>query len=167
MADGAQWIWDKVSQRYPNSVQILDFYHCWGKFCDFAALHFPDAQLRSAWLNNQPAHLLEDQLGRVVTNLLAEQLPLTQRTIQSQIKLTQLLTYVLNNLERMRYGHFRMQGYWIGSGAMEAAHRTLVQHRLKRSGQRWTPQGAQQVINLRVAYQRGQWQHVRQIILAA
>jgi hypothetical protein len=164
LADGAQWIWDKVSERYPRSVQILDFYHCWEKFCGFAALHFVDPSQRSAWLDRQRCHLLEDQLGSVVANLLAEQVPLLERTTESQVKLTQLLTYVLNNLERMRYGSFRKMGYWIGSGAMEAAHRTLVQHRLKRSGQRWTPMGAQQVVNLRVAFQSGQWQHVQQLI---
>lgn len=167
LADGAQWIWEKVTQRYPGSVQILDFYHCWEKFCGFAALHFADPTERSAWLDRQRGYLLQDQLGQVVANLLVEQVPLAERTSEPQVKLAQLLTYVLNNLERMRYGHFRKQGYWIGSGAMEAAHRTLVQHRLKRSGQRWTPTGAQQVVNLRVAYQSRQWKHVQQLILAA
>jgi hypothetical protein len=167
LADGAQWIWDKVNERYPESVQILDFYHCWEKFCGFATLHFADANQRSAWLDRQRTHLLEDKLGAVVANLLLEQVPLAERTTEPQIKLAQLLTYVLNNLERMRYGHFRKQGYWIGSGAMEAAHRTLVQHRLKRSGQRWTTLGAQQVVNLRVAYQSGQWSQVQQLIQAA
>ena len=167
LADGAQWIWDKVSERYPNSVQILDFYHCWEKFCGFASLHFADPNERSAWLDRQQVHLLEGKLGIVVANLLIEQLPLTERTSEPQLKLAQLLTYVLNNLERMRYGYFRKQGYWIGSGAMEAAHRTLVQHRLKRSGQRWTPSGAQQVVNLRVAFQSGQWKHIIQLVQAA
>jgi hypothetical protein len=167
LADGAQWIWDKVSERYPKSVQILDFYHCWEKFCGFATLHFADPSERSAWLDSQRVHLLEGKLGIVVANLLVEQLPLVERTSEPQIKLAQLLTYVLNNLERMRYGYFRKQGYWIGSGAMEAAHRTLVQHRLKRSGQRWTSLGAQQVINLRAAYQSGQWKYVNQLVQAA
>lgn len=35
LADGAQWIWDKSNQRYLDSLQILDFYHCWEKFCGF------------------------------------------------------------------------------------------------------------------------------------
>lgn len=76
-----------------------------------------------------------------MANLLDQQVPLADPTTEPQIKLAQLLTYVLNNLERMRYGYFRKQGYWIGSAAMEAAHRTLLQHRLKRSGQPWTPDG--------------------------
>lgn len=149
LADGAQWIWDKVSERYPDSIQILDYYHCWERFCDFAALHFANPIQRTTWLENQQTCLFSDQLGQLVANLLIEQSLLPPAT-ESYQKLTQLITYVLNNLERMRYGTFRKKGYWIGSGAMEAAHRTLVQHRLKRSGQRWTLKGAQQVVNLRV-----------------
>jgi hypothetical protein len=41
----------------------------------------------------------------------------------------------------------------IGSGPMEAAHRTVIQSRMKRSGQRWTPCGAQAMLNLRVIKQ--------------
>lgn len=40
--DGASWIWDRVSARYPESVQILDFYHCWEKYCGFALLAFAE-----------------------------------------------------------------------------------------------------------------------------
>ncbi len=38
----------------------------------------------------------------------------------------------------------------IGSGAIESAHRTLVQKRMKRSGQRWSWKGAQHILNLGV-----------------
>jgi hypothetical protein len=49
-----------------------------------------------------------------------------------------LLTYLNNNSHRMTYKTFFDKGYLIGSGAIESAQRTVVQHRLKRSGQRWT-----------------------------
>jgi hypothetical protein len=52
----------------------------------------------------------------------------------------------------MKYKTFRQQGYLIGSGAMESAIRNVVQHRLKRSGQRWTVNGGQQVLNLRTLF---------------
>ena len=41
------------------------------------------------------------------------------------------------------------------SGAIESANREVIQQRLKLSGQRWTPLGLQQVVNLRVAYKSG------------
>ncbi len=28
IADGARWIWDMVATHYPDSIQILDYYHC-------------------------------------------------------------------------------------------------------------------------------------------
>jgi hypothetical protein len=38
----------------------------------------------------------------------------------------------------MDYRRYRHNGWLIGSGPIEAAHRTVVQQRLKLSGQRWT-----------------------------
>ena len=34
-----------------------------------------------------------------------------------------------------------------GSGAIESAHRTIVQKRMKQSGQRWSNKGAQNMLN--------------------
>jgi len=45
----------------------------------------------------------------------------------------------------MNYQYYREQGWCIGSGAIEAAHRTLIQ-------QRWSPQGAKTLLKLRVAF---------------
>ena len=44
------------------------------------------------------------------------------------------LAYFEKNRERMRYRHFREHGYFIGSGVVEAACKTLVAQRLKGSG---------------------------------
>ncbi len=37
--------------------------------------------------------------------------------------------YLENNKERIRYGEFKKRGYLIGSGAIEAAHREVIQKR--------------------------------------
>jgi len=52
----------------------------------------------------------------------------------------------------MQYHDFIEQGMLIGSGAIESAHRDVLQERMKLSGQRWTLQGFQQMPQLRVAY---------------
>ncbi len=51
----------------------------------------------------------------------------------------------------MDYAAFRAAGYDIGSGAIEVAHRTLIQVRTKRSGQRWNPRHVPAMLKLRVA----------------
>ena len=57
----------------------------------------------------------------------------------------------------MRYADFRKRGLPIGSGVVEAACKCIVNARLKRSGMRWTRGGGQNVLNLRVRVQSGEW----------
>jgi hypothetical protein len=47
-----------------------------------------------------------------------------------------------------------------GSVALEPAHRTVVQKRLKLSGQRWSKAGAQNMLNLRVTNMNEKWDRV-------
>lgn len=59
------------------------------------------------------------------------------------------------------------KGYLIGSGAIESAHRNVVQQRLKLSGQRWSVQGAQQIVNLRAYKKSDRWNEVVDFIKQA
>ena len=52
---------------------------------------------------------------------------------------------------------YHAAGLIISSGPVEAAAKTIVGHRLKRSGMRWTRQGGQQILNLRVLVQSKRW----------
>ena len=51
----------------------------------------------------------------------------------------------------MRYRHFRDHGYFIGSGVVEAACKTIVAQRLKGSGMHWSETGLGHVLSLRTA----------------
>lgn len=68
-----------------------------------------------------------------------------------------VIRYYGRNTERMRYAEFRSRGLPIGSGVVEAACKCIVNARLKRSGMRWTREGAQHVLNLRVRVKSGEW----------
>jgi len=96
----------------------------------------------------------------------AEKISDTSYFVQSTSKtevgkaLNDLIRYYENNVERMKYGSFTEKGYLIGSGAVESAHRHIIQQRLKRSGQRWSIRGAQRIANIR-AYRIGnRWEKV-------
>jgi hypothetical protein len=62
------------------------------------------------------------------------------------------------------YKTYLAKGYLIGSGAMESAHRNVIQQRMKRSGQRWTIEGGQQVLNLRTTYLSNKWGKVQNYV---
>lgn len=90
-------------------------------------------------------------------------------TKQAKENQENLLNYYQDNFLRMDYNRYRKIGCGIiGSGAIESAHKAIIQKRLKQSGQRWSYKGAQNVLNLRVTMGSGQWNKViRNIKLAA
>ena len=75
--------------------------------------------------------------------------------------------YFRTNTERMRYPSFRAQGMHLGSGIAEAACKTVVSTRAKRSGMRWTPAGLDAILALRTSVLNDsfdqRWQEVRQV----
>ena len=52
------------------------------------------------------------------------------------------LGYFQENARLMGYAEFRIAGYFVGSGVVEAGCRTLIGERLKRSGMFWNLLGA-------------------------
>jgi hypothetical protein len=164
VADGAKWIWERIQDYYPSAIQILDFYHAVEHLADFAAgcssINFKTDQQRRRWLDEQKILLLNDGLQRVCQNIRQLKTDTPEQVQQQEA----LLNYYQNNRSRMNYQHYRAQGWLIGSGPIESAHRQVIQKRLKLSGQRWSLTGAQQVANLRVAWLSGQWQKLNRLI---
>lgn len=160
ISDGALWIKNWICENYPKATQILDFYHVKEHLARFAEYAHVDANKRRTWLEQQADRLLKDDLGQVLQSILAFTLPLPKARAEQE----KLVNYLLDNEYRMQYQAYLENGLFIGSGAIEAAHRTLVQCRLKQSGQRWSEKGAQNMLNLRVAYMSNQWHKVVHLI---
>ena len=57
--------------------------------------------------------------------------------------------YFSTNVARMQYHSFREQHLPIGSGAVEASAKHLVQQRMKHAGSRWSDLGARAILDLR------------------
>jgi hypothetical protein len=155
IGDGAKWIWSWASETYPEFIQLLDFFHAKEHLCDFAKLYFKDIGLIDSWVEQQCELLLNDQVESVIKTL--SDLPIQTKTYQQR---NALIKYYESNKDRMRYKTFIDNGLLIGSGAIESAHRHVLQKRMKQSGQRWTSKGLQQIVNLRVAYKSDWWQDV-------
>jgi len=67
------------------------------------------------------------------------------------------LRYFRNQRQRMRYATYLRHHLPIASGVVEAACKTLVTQRLKQSGMRWSPTGAQAILTLRSIIQSHRW----------
>ncbi len=67
------------------------------------------------------------------------------------------LTYFRNQKSRMHYADYLRRSLPIASGVMEAACKTLVTQRMKRSGMAWTLTGGQAILTLRSLIQSQRW----------
>jgi len=161
IADGAPWIWKWVSEKYPDAVQVLDFFHAMEYAHGFAKVAFPDSVDRDNWISGVKNYLLTDRVEALTRHLdwLAD-----RATVESLPALMKLKEYYLRNIHRMYYGTFRKNGVIIGSGAIESAHRNVIQKRLKLSGQRWSIRGARAMLQLRVTKKSAKWGQVVNII---
>lgn len=153
ISDGAIWLRRMMEEHYADATLILDMYHAMSYVGEAGSAAFKKRKRASEWIENQRTLLLNSEVEAVLANIKKLKIPkeLLDTTYQ----------YLDSNRDRMDYLAYRKRGILIGSGAIESAHRTVVQKRCKRSGQRWSIQGAQRVLNLRVCWMSGRWNIVR------
>src|SRR5262249_37420036 len=73
--------------------------------------------------------------------------------------LQKALAYFREQRHRMRYAGLRARHLPLGSGVVEAACKTWVSQRLKRSGMRWRMVGGQAILTFRALCQRERFEH--------
>lgn len=156
ISDGVVWLHEQLKESYPQAVMILDIYHVMQHLAEAAQAGITNSKQRKPWLDLVYSLLINSELDGVLVllNDLSLEPVLGQR----------VRNYLLTNRPRMNYRQYLDQGYCIGSGAIESANKSVVQARLKRSGQRWSKAGAQRVLNLRTCRMSGRWALVGQQI---
>ena len=156
VSDGAIWIKHWIEDAFPGAVSILDYYHACEHLHQFSSTQFSDKHQEKIWVSEQKELLLQSEVLKVIENI--EKLAANSKEAQ------QLIVYYQSNQERMDYKRYQQLGCGIiGSGAIESAHRTVVQKRMKQSGQRWSIPGAQHMLNLRVIRKNRQWNKIIQL----
>jgi len=146
IADGAEWIWKLVDEHFPRAVQILDFYHATQRLHEVARAVYGDGtDTAREWAEANRGRLWEGRLTDVFRSL--RNLKPTTETGREAVRTA--IGYYQENRRRMDYPAYRAKGYHIGSGVVEAACKTLAAARCKRSGMRWSKDGAQSVLALR------------------
>ena len=157
VGDGASWIWNWCEDNYPGCIQILDFYHAKEKLVLLANAHFRDPEKKKHWIDKQVELLKNDGVYKVIENI--KQLP-CRNEVAKEAK-AKLLRYYE---DRMNYKTFRDKSYLIGSGPIEAAHRSVIQQRMKLSGQKWSIYGANAMATLRCYCHSKAWAIVEKVI---
>jgi hypothetical protein len=159
ITDGALWIKNWIEISYPQSIAILDYYHACEHLHNFVenAMKTESPEFRKKWIELQKELLLESSVKQVIKNI--------EQTNAKTSEKEKLINYYQTNMERMDYKSYRQLGCGIiGSGAIESAHRTVIQKRMKLSGQHWSKDGATNMLRLRVISMNKQWNKVINLV---
>ena len=97
-----------------------------------------------ARLHRWAKQLLQDKVEKLIAQARQE----CHRKANAQA-VEETLGYFVNNVERMQYGTFRRQGFFIGSGVIEAGCKTVIGSRCKQSGMFWGEPGAENILAFR------------------
>ncbi len=146
LGDGAAWIWELQRVFFPMSIGIVDFYHAAEhvtKLVDLIEDHRtqPGRKRRRRWVKLLLRGRLDAFHDQARAALPPEKLAAGEKALE----------YFEKNRERMRYREFRQQGYFIGSGVVEAACKTVVAQRMKGSGMHWSQKGLANILSIRTA----------------
>lgn len=153
ISDGATWIRNWIKDAFPDAVSILDYYHAIEHLHEFTDTYFKEKEVGKKWIEKQKKLLLNSNVKQVIKNI--------GKLAPQNKAAKELISYYQANITRMDYKKYKQIGCGvIGSGAIESAHRTVVQKRMKQSGQRWSSTGAQNMLNLRVTYMNERWSNV-------
>jgi hypothetical protein len=137
-ADGAAWIWNLADAHFPDSLQVVDWYHARQHLSLAAQALFPDRPARAkTWFQTHTDDLFDGHLEPIVTEL-------------QQAGLTEAAAYFQTHQSRMQYADAQELGYPIGSGSVESEVKQF-KHRLDGPGMYWSRPGAENIILIRAA----------------
>jgi hypothetical protein len=145
LGDGAEWIRNLSDLHFPQATMIIDLYHAREHVAQLCKYLFVDEKQvirhRIRWWTDL------DQ-GKV-EKILFEARKALPEDAETRKKAGTEINYLEKNKERMRYSEFRAQGFFVGSGVVEAGCKTVIGQRLKQSGMEWSLRGANAIIALR------------------
>lgn len=160
LLDGSRQLWHYFDNdpRYEGYQRCIDFWHAVDHLSVAAEALFGSGKMATRWYEKHYLVLRNcvDGAKRILRSIDYYATKYT-RSKTSQKHLNEERTYFKRNARLMNYATFRANGWPIGSGPVEAACKTLIKTRLCRSGMRWTREGGQHILYLRVAVKSDRW----------
>lgn len=159
VADGADWIWNRipalvaaVGYSLDRVVQVVDFYHAVEHLAKIAE-HVQGEKRRRTWFRSARKLLRRGLIGEL-TDLITE---LCKG--RNARKIRKGMAYFQDHAHRMAYRDFEGRGIPIGSGAVESCIRRVVNLRLKGNSIYWRPDRGEALLHSRAQLLSGRWAH--------
>lgn len=163
VADGARDNWIYLDEL-PAGEAVVDFYHAAEHLHGALVAAYGETSRTGQAQFEKLRHLLRHDdrgIDKVIRALrhLRQQHPRRSR-LDVEVK------YFQRNRKRMRYAGLAARALPIGSGVVEAACKTLVTQRMKRSGMRWREAGGQAILTLRGLIQSNRFDRAWRLLAA-
>lgn len=166
IADGANDNWTFLSQLPEGRAgyQIVDFFHAAEHLAEAMVAVHGEGTVRFHREFEKHRHILRHETDGV--EMVIRHLRYLLGKHPHSPKLAAALWYFRRRRHRMHYATFARSHLPIGSGIVEAACKTLVTQRLKRSGMRWRQEGGQAILTLRALEQSDRFDRAWRMLAA-
>lgn len=155
LGDGAAWVWEIARTCFASAIQILDYYHASQHVVALAKAIYANEGTAKNWAGRWQELLYDSELEA----LLREARQAAGNSLSPEVQ--REIEYLETHRSRMDYRRYRANGWFIGSGVVEAGCKHVVGQRLKQSGMFWTETGASAILTLRCALlSGGGWNHL-------
>lgn len=165
VADGAPELWHLFDQYLgpkalgTKPIRLVDYWHV-VEYLGAAATLMESR--KASWpgtLRRWQTCLLEKAGGaKVVLQELKASGLATTKLSDGSCPVGDAIRYIEKRVKMMRYAAARRFGLAIGSGAVEATCKSLVNLRMKRPGSRWKEDTGAEILELRALYLSDRWE---------
>jgi len=167
LSDGARGLWGLFEECFTAyAMGILDFYHAAQQLWKGAAAWLDgrtsNARRWFSWARHRLRHGQPDGvLADLADALDVEGVPPTARDT-----LRTVYAYLQRHREHIDYAKYKELGLPLGSGMVESACKWLIQQRFKGVGMRWSEDGFNHLLHLRLAWINGRWEALFDLALS-
>lgn len=154
LSDGGRGFWRVYQTCFAHcAIAVLDFFHAAGHLWRATTALFDDPRSAQAlaWFHRWRHQLRHGQHQQVLTalTLLINTDAFTGKALST---LLQVQAYLQRHHRHIRYQAFEQQQIPQGSGMVESTCKWLIQQRFKGVGMRWSEDGFNHLLALRVAW---------------
>ena len=163
ISDGGRGYWNVFKKVFSKfAIGILDFYHAAQNLWKAASICF-DGRTNEAkkWFKNARHLLRNGEVYKIIADI-SKMLLFAPRSfsIEGRKALVNLCVYLSNHYLHVDYPTFKEMGLPIGSGMVESACKWLIQQRFKCTGMRWSEDGFNNLLHLRLVWVNGRFDEI-------
>ncbi len=156
LSDGGSGFWGVFHDLFSGYTQgILDFYHAAQNLWKGAKSWFDGRTVKAReWFDCARKRLRQGR-GKGIVNEISGKLDSDDLPDSVRKKLENLIIFLEEHIDHIDYDLFKELGLPIGSGMVESACKWLIQQRFKCVGMRWSEDGFNNLLHLRLAWVNG------------